>query len=89
MMEIMDRHLTDHPTEGVMSIVLFFIERGYPVGPKRIRRLLKIMGKQTIYRSKNLTKAGMKMFIKLYLLKGLEINRPNQVWCTDITYFPM
>ena len=31
----------------------------------------------------------MKMFIKPYLLKGLEINRPNQVWCTDITYIPM
>ena len=85
----MDRHLTDHPTEGVMSIVLFFIARGYPVGPKRIRRLLKIMGRQTIYRRKNLTKAGMKVFIKPYLLKGLEINRPNQVWCTDITYIPM
>ena len=85
----MDRHLTDHPTEGVMSIVLFFIARGYPVGPKRIRPLLKIMGRQTIYRRKNLTKAGMKVFIKPYLLKGLEINRPNQVWCTDITYIPM
>jgi putative transposase len=89
MMEIMDRHLTDHPTEGVMSIVLFFIARRYPVGPKRIRRLLKIMGRQTIYQRENLTKAGMKMFIKPYLLKGLEINRPNKVWCTDITYIPM
>jgi putative transposase len=89
MMEIMDRHLTDHPTEGVMSIVLFFIARGYPVRPKRIRRLLKIMGRQTIYQRKNLTKAGMKMFIKPYLLKGLEINRPNQVWCTAITYISM
>ncbi len=48
MMEIRDRHLTDHPTEGVMSIVLFFIARRYPVGPKRIRPLLKIMVRQTI-----------------------------------------
>ena len=89
MMEIMDKHLTDHPTEGVKSIVLFLIAKHYPVGPKRIRRLLKIMGRQTIYRRKNLTKAGMKVFIKPYLLKGLEITRPNQVWCTDITYIPM
>ena len=88
-MEIMDKHLTDHPTEGVRSIVLFFIARQYPVGPKRIRRLLKIMGRQTIYRRKNLTKAGMREFIKPYLLKGLDITRPNQVWCTDITYIPM
>jgi putative transposase len=89
MMEIMDKHLTDHPTEGVVSLVLFFIARNYPVGPKRIRRLLKLMGRQTIYRRKNLTKQGMKEFIKPYLLNGLDITHPNQVWCTDITYIPM
>lgn len=85
----MDKHLTDHPTEGVVSLVLFFIARNYPVGPKRIRRLLKIMGRQTIYRRKNLTKVGMKVFIKPYLLRGLDITHANQVWCTDITYIPM
>jgi putative transposase len=88
-MEIIDRHLTEHPTEGVMSIVLFFIARGHPVGPKKIRRSLKLMGRQTIYRRKNLTKAGMKVFIKPYLLKGIEINLPNQVWCTGINYIPI
>jgi putative transposase len=89
MMEIMDKHLTDHPTEGVLSLVLFFIARHHPVGPKRIRRLLKIMGRQTIYRRKNLTKQGEKEFIKPYLLRGLDITHANQVWCTDITYIPM
>ena len=44
----MDKHLTNHPTEGVMSLVMFLIARDHPVGPKRIRRLLKIMGRQTI-----------------------------------------
>jgi putative transposase len=88
-MEIMDKHLTDHPTEGVVSLVLFLIARHHPVGPKRIRRLLKIMGRQTIYRRKNLTKQGMREFIKPYLLRGLEITHANQVWCTDITYIPM
>jgi putative transposase len=89
MMEIMDKHLSAHPTEGVISIVLFFVARNYPVGPKRIRRLLKIMGRQTIYRRKNLSKLGLKALIKPYLLKGLQITRANQVWCTDITYIPM
>jgi putative transposase len=89
MMEIMDKHLTAHPTEGVESLVLFFIARQYSIGPKRIRRLLKLMGRQTIYRRKNLTKQGLKMFIKPYLLNGLSITRANQVWCTDITYIPM
>lgn len=88
-MAIMDKHLTAHPTEGVLSIVLFLVARSYPVGPKRIRRLLKLMGRQTIYRRKNLTKAGQKEFIKPYLLKGLSITRANQVWSTDITFIPM
>lgn len=86
MMEVMDKHLTVHPTEGVHSIVLFFIGQGYNVGTKRIRRLLKLMGRQTIYRRKNLTKKGLKEFIKPYLLKGHKITHANHVWCTDITY---
>ena len=47
------------------------------------------MGRETIYRRKNLTKAGLREFIKPYLLRGLKITRANQVWCTDITYIPM
>lgn len=85
----MDRHLTFHPTEGVLSMVDFLKDRGYPVGPKRIRRLFKLMGHETIYRRKNLTKGALKAFIKPYLLRGLKIERANQVWCTDITYIPM
>ena len=89
MMNIMDKHLTSHPTEGVESMVLYLRELGYPVGPKRIRRLFKLMGRQTLYRRKNLTKLGVSKFIKPYLLRGMDISRPNQVWSTDITYIPM
>jgi putative transposase len=89
MMNILDKHLTLHPTEGVESMVLYLRELGYPVGPKRIRRLFKLMGRQTLYRRKNLTKLGLSKFIKPYLLRGLDITRPNQVWSTDITYIPM
>ena len=64
-------------------------DRGFPIGPKRIRRLFRLMNYHTIYRRKNLTKLGLREYIKPYLLRGLEINRPNQVWCTDITYIPM
>jgi len=89
MMNIMDRHLTQHPTEGVKSMVYLLTAMGFIVGPKRIRRLFRLMGRHTIYRRKNLTKSGQKEFIKPYLLKGLKITRANQVWCTDITYIPM
>jgi putative transposase len=88
-MNIMDRHLTDHPTEGVQSMVYYLRDFGYRVNPKRIRRLLKVMGRQTIYRRKNLTKMGLQQYIKPYLLRGLKVTHANHVWCTDITYIPM
>jgi len=89
MMNLMDRHLIVHPTEGVISMVHLLKEKGYPVGPKRIRRLFRLMGHHTIYRRKNLTKAGLKEFIRPYLLRNLAITHANQVWSTDITYIPM
>jgi len=89
MMNIMDRHLTKHPTEGVKSMVYLLMGMGFIVGPKRIRRLFKIMGRTTMYRRKNLTKLGSMEYIRPYLLKGLKITHANQVWCTDITYLPM
>ena len=89
MMSLMDKHLMVHPTEGVLSMVDWLKEQGYPVGPKRIRRMFKLMGHDTIYRKKNLTKGALREYIKPYLLRGLKIERANQVWCTDITYIPM
>ncbi len=89
MMNLMDKHLLKHPTEGVVSMVDWLKDKGYPVGPKRIRRLFKLIGHQTLYRRRNLTKGAVRKFIKPYLLRGLKITHANQVWCTDITYIPM
>lgn len=89
MMNMMDKHLLLHPTEGVKSMVSWLKDQGYPVGPKRIRRLFRIMGYQALYRKKNLTKGALREFIRPYLLRGLKITHANQVWCTDITYIPM
>ncbi len=89
MLQILDKHLADHPTEGVKSMVDLLRALGFPVGPKRVRRLFRLMGHETIYRRKNLTKLGLRKYIKPYLLRGLKITRSNQVWCTDITYIPM
>ena len=79
----MDEHLLHHPTEGVLSMVDLLRDQGYAVGPKRIRRLFRLMGYQAIYRKKNLTKGALKAFIRPYLLRGLKIERANQVWCVD------
>lgn len=64
MMNLMDKHLLQHPTEGVISMVDWLKDRGYPVGPKRIRRLFRLMGHHTIYRRKNLTKGAQKEYIR-------------------------
>lgn len=88
-MRIMDEHYLKHPTEGIIRIQDMLFTLGFVVNHKRIRRLLRLMGLIAIYPKRNLSKLGMKNLIHPYLLKGLDINRPNQVWAIDITYIPM
>ncbi len=59
MMHLMDKHLTLDPTEGVNSMVNYLKDLGYPIGPKRIRMLFNVMGRETIYRRKNHTRLGL------------------------------
>jgi putative transposase len=88
-MRIMDEHLLTHPTEGVRSMVHLLKDHHFNVNPKRIRRLFGVMGYRAIYARRNLSKLGLAQYIKPYLLRGMKITHPNQVWCTDITYIPM
>ncbi len=89
MMRIMDEHYLKHPTEGVIRMQDLLFALGFVVNHKRVRRLLRLMGLMAIYPKKNLSKLGLKKYIHPYLLKGLDINRPNQVWSIDISYLPM
>ena len=88
-MRIMDEHYLKHPTEGVINVQDLLFALGFLVNHKRVRRLLRLMGLMAIYPKKNLSKLGLKKYIHPYLLKGLDINRPNLVWQIDITYIPM
>ena len=88
-MRVMDEHYLKHPTEGVLSMQDYLFFMGFLVNHKRVRRLLRKMGLMAIYPKRNLSKLGKAEYIRPYLLKGLVIDRPNQVWAIDITYIPM
>ncbi len=62
---------------------------GYGVGRKRVRRLMRLMGLSAIYQKPRTSDPHPDHRIYPYLLRGLVIDRANQVWCTDITYIPM
>ena len=67
-----------------------FDEHGLVVNRKRVRRLMQLMGIRAVYPgSKGTSKPNRAHRVYPYLLSGIEINRSNQVWCTDITYLPM
>lgn len=89
LMRLMDEHYLKRPTAGVLRMQDYLIGLGFVVNHKRVRRLLRLMGILAIYPKRNLSKAGLAKYIRPYLLRGLKIEKPNQVWAIDITYIPM
>lgn len=88
-MRIMDEHYLAHPTYGVLQMQDYLLQCDFIVNHKRVRRLLRKMGIMAIYPKRNLSKLGCAKYIQPYLLRGLKITKPNQVWAIDITYIPM
>lgn len=88
-MRLMDQEHLDHPTHGVLQIQDFLSGQSLKVNPKRIRRLLRLMGIMAIYPKRNLSKLGHAKYVRPYHLRGLEITHSNHVWAIDITYIPM
>lgn len=90
LMNAIDRKFLDCPFYGVRRMTTFLNkDLGYKVNRKRVGRLYKKMGLETIYPKKDLSKRNKAHPIYPYLLKDLVIDRPNQVWETDITYIPL
>jgi putative transposase len=89
MMRLMDEYYLKHPSYGVLRMQDYLFSMSFMVNKKRVRRLLRLMGLMAIYPKRNLSKLGMAKYIRPYLLKGLKVIRPNQVWAIDITYIPM
>ena len=87
LMRLMDEQYTQTPFYGVLRMREWLKrEHQILVNPKRVRRLLRKMGLIAVYPKRNLSKPAPGHKIYPYLLRGLKIRRPNQVWSTDITY---
>ena len=84
-MRKMDEHHIDHPDEGVIGMRGMLRNCGYVINQKRVRRLMRLMNIKAIYPQKNLTKLAKGEYVYPYLLRGLEVVRPNQVWSIDIS----
>ena len=83
---LLDEEYTRHPFYGVRKMTVWLQLQRHAVGPKRVRRLLRAMGLMAIYPKPRLSFNPLAHKRFPYLLKGLAIVRPNQVWSTDITY---
>jgi len=83
---LLDEEYTRHPFYGVRKMTVWLRLQRHAVGPKRVRRLLRAMGLMAIYPKPRLSINPLAHKRFPYLLKGLAIVRPNQVWSTDITY---
>jgi putative transposase len=88
-MKAIDRQYLATPFYGSRKISVCLKKDGQIVNRKRIRRLMRLMGLKAIYRRPRTSPPGKGNKIHPYLLKGLKIDRPNQVWAADITYIPM
>jgi putative transposase len=88
-MRMIDEQYVKTPFYGVPRMCQMLRRSGYLVNEKRVSRLMQLMGIQAIYAKKNLSKPAPGHKIYPYLLRGVKIERPDQVWSTDITYIRM
>jgi putative transposase len=88
MRRIDELHL-DHPFAGSRMLRDLLRQDGYMVGRKHVGTLMRTMGIEALYRKANTSRRHPAHRIYPYLLRGLAIARPNQVWAMDITYLPM
>jgi putative transposase len=89
LMRLIDAQFLETPWYGARQMARHLRRDGHVVGRKRMRRLMALMGLAPIYQRPRTTIPHPEHRIWPYLLRGLTIDRPNLVWCADITYIPM
>jgi len=88
-MRLFDEQYLTTPFYGSRKLTRWLRKKNFKINPKRVKRLMDLMGWQTLYRKPNTSWKKKGDHIYPYLLKDLVINRRNQVWAIDITYVPM
>ncbi len=88
-MKIIDKQFLNTPWYGSRQMARHMQRQGHKCGRHRVRRLMRLMRLVPIYQTPNTSKKHPQHKIYPYLLRGLKVERPNHVWCTDITYIPM
>ena len=89
LMRILDEQYLKTPFYGCRRLTKWLNKQGHQVNRKRVKRLMELMGWQTIFRKPNTSWKNKEHPVYPYLLKDLKIERSNQVWAIDITYVPM
>ena len=89
LMAEIDRQFMDMPYLGSRRMAEVLCRQGWSVGRKRVARLMRLMGLEALYRRPRTTVPHPEHRVYPYLLRGLTIDQPNQVWAADITYLPM
>lgn len=88
-MQFIDKQYMKTPFFGSRRMTETLKTAGYAVNRKRVRRLMRKMGVEAVYRKPRTSKPAPENKIYPYLLRGVTIDRPDQVWAADITYLPM
>lgn len=86
LLKLIDEEYTRHPFYGSRRMVQILKNKGYAVNRKHVQRLMRILGLSGMAPGPNTSQPHPEHAIYPYLLRGMDITRPNQVWSTDITY---
>jgi putative transposase len=89
LMRQLDEEYTRHPFYGSRKLMRWLREQGEEVNRKRVQRLMRLMGLEAIYPKPRLSQGGANHRVFPYLLRGVKVTRPDQVWSADITYVPL
>jgi putative transposase len=88
-MRQIDEQYLRRPFYGSRRMAAWLVQQGQAVNRKRVQRLMRVMGLEAIYAKPRLSQRAAQARIYPYLLRNVEVRRPNQVWSTDITYVPL